>query len=255
MFFRLPIALVIIFLASNLVAAMDQRIPEDQIKLAAQRFVSTLLAVNEPPYGEFPDYSGGYWLQLFPTHKAHAMLMITNENDTAVKAAEVLRYYTDLEFSKWCLTRNILKESPNIQPQKRLRDLFSWSMPDRLLLSYPKALHNLISSYPISNKDSNIFFAETCCRFCNAIVNHIMESPHYSERIHETSRVILSDKEYLEDAMSGVLSGSYEDIDNYNAELWDWYKTKGVAEGTHECISASGVREIAMRTYKTADSL
>jgi hypothetical protein len=46
-----------------------------------------------------------------------------------------------------------------------------------------------------------------------------------------------------------------EQVTEYKTELWDWYKTEGVAKGTRERISASGVREIAMRTYKTADSL
>jgi len=257
MLIRFPKALLAIFLASSAIAAMDQRIPEHEIIYAAQKCVSEILAVSEPPHGEENDPCQGFWIHGFAYYKAIATLMITNQGEKAAKLTEALRYYADPEFNTQSLIESISKESPNVlHPRKQARDLLSWSIPRRVPFFYHKALRTLINSYPMSYENSNIFFGQTCCRLSDAIGNHIREGSHYRELIGGEGLVMLSDEAYLE-LVEGWFEddGSSEDVADYNTKQWKWYNTHGVAEGTHERLRAAGAREVLMQTYKAADSL
>jgi hypothetical protein len=256
MFFRLPIALLVIFLASNLVAAMDQRIPEGQIRCAAQRFVNTLLAVNQPPYEtellaasspyhtqddeELNDPSKGFfWVPTISLHRYMAAKIMTTQDKAE---AQIARYYCDPEFIKWA----------GIE----LGDV-SWNIPARAAVLYPKTLRTLVNRYSISHQDYEKVFSETSYRLSGAIFDRLTQGFWYSKLVHFNREILYADP-YNQQANQMMIQQRDQlinSIDSYNKELRNWHAEPGVVEGIHERIGAAGVQEIAMRTYKTTDIL
>lgn len=251
MFFRLHIALVVIFLASNAIALMDERIPDDQIRFAAARCVSSILAVTEPPYDtenqkeQLNDWTEGSCLGLFYYYQSVAALMITSNAKDRAKAREILRGYMDPEINRW------------LQARANASEYFAWNIFLRIPVFYSKTVRDLISSYPVSHQDSDRLFAETCCRLSKDIMHHIEQGLNFSDLVSQDNLGFFTSGEAEDAQYMHAVNDLKEENPwiEYNTELWNWHADHGVAVGTHERISAAGVRDVLMLTYKAADSL